>query len=153
MRIALFVLALLPGCTEPPCALDADVVPGCGAMVSGEPVRLGDTPDKVERALGPTAAAAALGDLGTRFAYPDQALSGLYGGAEDRAVRALYLHTGFPGGTAGGVGIGVDRATVRAQLGEPVQGLFLDVWWYQEQGIAVEWRDDAVDRLTLFPTD
>jgi hypothetical protein len=155
MKVTRTVVALvvLAGCTDPPCALEVEVVPGCGALVAGEPVRLGDTPEEVEQVLGPPASSAELGSLGTRFSYSEHALSGLFTRGEDSVVHALYLHTGFSGRTAGGVQMGVDRAAVRSELGEPVEDLFLDVWWYQDRGIAVEWRSDAVDRLVLFRTE
>ena len=92
-----------------------------------------------------------LGDLGVRFAYPDLHVSGMLSGAEDAAtITSIFAHAGFDEGSSTPVRVGASEETVRAELGEPSRDPFLEVWWYRAQGIALQMKDGAVERVTLF---
>lgn len=135
-----WLLALLAGCGQAPCALDADVVPGCGVRTDAGEVRIGDDRGALDGGI-----ARDLGALGVRVGHGEFTVSYV-----DDRVDAVQLHAGFAGATSGGVEIGATEARVTSELGEPVVDLFSDTWWFREQGVALRFDDGVVAGITVF---
>jgi len=83
-----------------------------------------------------------LGALGARFEFPELGIAGmLTGSGDDATVISVELTA------AGGIAAGDPRKAVASALGDPIEDLFLDAWWYPEAGLMVEFEDDVVARV------
>ena len=86
-----------------------------------------------------------LGALGARFEYPALGVAGMLSGAGDEATVISVEWTAFDGITSGD-----PRKAVAAALGDPIEDLFIDGWWYPTDGLMVEFEDDVVARIHAF---
>lgn len=137
----LLLLSLL-GCKDKPCEFDADITPGCGIVVDGAQVRIGDALESL-----PPARVQDLGDLGSRFTLEGHPVTGR---AVEGVVVSLFVHDGYPGTTPTGVGIGSTADQVRATFNDPVFDPFVGHWWYMDQGVGFEWEASLVARVQVF---
>jgi hypothetical protein len=138
---ARFLLPLcLAACRDDACPIEADIAPGCGILLDGEPLRLGD-------ALAGAPAVVDLGATGQRFDL------GVVAGFCDEGggVTSLLLLDGYPGATAGGVGLGSAEGAVEAEFGAATPDPLTGSRWYGALGIGVEVEGGAVARIHVFP--
>jgi hypothetical protein len=147
------VAALVLACGVAACdgvTRGSSVEPGVGIHADGRSIGIGETRSQVVSRLGPPATAHDLGPSGVLLAYPDRHVSCLLSGPEDGAtVTAIYLSAGFPGITAGGIGLGSPRADVAAQYPSPAIDPFLATW-RDSSGIAFDWDGDVVASITVY---
>ncbi|MFC1853541.1 hypothetical protein ACFL27_25415 [candidate division CSSED10-310 bacterium] len=127
------------------------IVPGSGITINGETLSLGDSKNTLNSVFGAPDIERDLGNLGHNFSYLSLQVSGFFSEPEQGSkVIALYLHPGFEGFTAGGVGIGSNESAVKAEFGEPVQGCFLKAWWFNDKGICFTLENSKVSKIYLF---
>ncbi len=124
------------------CELEVDLTPGCGVVVDGTELRLGDDPAVLDE-LGATQRAA--GD--TTFFHLGQ-VSGWH---DDTALTAFTVADGFTGSTDRGLRLGSTRTEVQAQLGSPGEDPFTGAWVYADQAFLFE--GDEVVEITLAGTE
>ncbi len=86
-----------------------------------------------------------LGSLGTRFEYPELGVAGMLTGTGDEATLVSVERAAVDGITAGD-----PRKAVASALGDPIEDLFIDGWWYPADGLMVEFEDDVVARVHTF---
>ena len=86
-----------------------------------------------------------LGSMGARFEYPTLGVAGMLSGIGDDATVITVERA-----AAVGVAAGDPRKSVASALGDPVEDLFIDGWWYPEAGLMVEFEDGVVARIHAF---
>jgi hypothetical protein len=86
-----------------------------------------------------------LGALGARYESPAHGVAGMLTGTGDDAVVVSVEWT-----EAGGIAAGDLRKSVASTLGDPIEDLYLDAWWYPEDGLMIEFEDDVVARIHVF---
>lgn len=86
-----------------------------------------------------------LGALGARFEAPAHGVAGLLTGTGDDATVVSVEGTAW-----GGVAVGDPRKAVGTALGDPIEDLFMDAWWYPEDGLLIEFEDGVVVRVHVF---
>ncbi len=150
MRTAALCMLMACGGSDAPadCALEHDLVPGCGVVVEGAELRLGDTRVSLESALGQPERTEDLGPLGLRFRYPGLGLTGFFD-AEGR-VSSLAVTAPFAGRSAG-AGLGDAPAAFTRAHGQPDADPFSDTAWYPALGLSVQWADGVAERLQIEP--
>jgi len=138
---ARFLLLLgLAGCRDDACPIEADIAPGCGILLDGQPLRLG----------APLFGAPALLDLGaTGQRFDFASVAGFCD--ETGAVSSLALVDGFPGTTAGGVGLGSAEGAVEAEFGAASSDPLTGGRWYGALGVGFEVEGGAIARIHVFP--
>jgi len=146
-RAILLLLPLAAACGDDACPLVEDVVPGCGVLVGGEPMRIGDALANLEERFGEPALQE-LSSLGTRFDYAPSGVTGFCG--PDGLVGSLMLGPRFRGGTAGGVMVGAGEEVAGYEFGEAVPDPLGAGLWYPEEGIGVEVEETVVARIHVF---
>ncbi len=129
----------------------SSVVPGVGVTDGGAAVVVGDTYADMAAGLGVPSRTLDLGTLGTYFDYTERHLAGVVTGTTaDDTVAALFAGPSFAGQAANGVGIGSTEPDVEAAFGAPEKDPFLQTWWYEEQGVSIEWSEGKVRRINVF---
>lgn len=150
MNLRFLLLITLAGCRDDACPVEADIAPGCGILLDGQPLRLGDALADLAQSFGePTRLD--LGASGERFD-----LAGVAGFSDDAdAVRSLALGEGFVGATAEGLGLGSSATEVEEAFGVATPEPLTGGWWYGSLGIGFEidgeGEGEAVDRIHVFP--
>ncbi len=86
-----------------------------------------------------------LGALGARFESPVHGVAGILTGTGDDATVVSVEWT-----AAGGIVAGDLRKAVASALGDPIEDLYMDAWWYPADGLLIEFEDDVVARVHVF---
>ena len=86
-----------------------------------------------------------LGALGARFESPAHGVAGMLTGIGDDATVVSVEWT-----TAAGIAAGDLRKSVASALGDPIEDLFMDAWWYPGDGLLIEFAEDVVVRVHVF---
>ncbi len=151
-RLAIGILLALVGTSG--CVgqcLDEDgIVPGVGAAQDGQSLCVGDAWETVDKRLGEAVTTSDLQTAGVRLTWAEPPLTG-HVSSQDEAgvVTSVQLGASVTVQTAGGVGIGSDEATVRAEFGEPTLDPMLGGWLYPASGVAFQWTDGTVSKVHL----
>ena len=129
------------------CPMEAEITPGCGVLVGGEPLRIGDTVDTVTEAHGePTWLE--LGAAGTRFDYPSDGVTGF--ASADEVVTSVQVGSAFAGNTPDELSVGSTLTQVQAAHGAATTDPYTGAQHYPELGISFEISDEAVERVHVF---
>ncbi|MFH1532621.1 MAG: hypothetical protein ABIK09_17995 [Pseudomonadota bacterium] len=105
-------------------------------------IELGANWEAVRASVGEEPVLRDLGVLGARFEYPDLGVAGMLTGSGDDATVISLEST-----VTGGIAAGDPRKAVASALGDPIEDLFLDAWWYPDEGLMIEFEDDVVARV------
>ena len=131
------------------CGLNAEVGGACGVVIGDAEVRLGDSRQAVEDALGPADSVRDLGALGAQFHYGSHGLGGLYDGPEG-VVTSVVVAGGYGGQTEAGIGIGSTLASASTAYPdarvEPYSGALI----VDGQGLALSVEGDLVTSIGVF---
>jgi hypothetical protein len=129
------------------CSLDGALGPGCGLVMDGEPLRLGDDLADVVASHGEPA----LVDLGVAGQRFDYAASGVSGFLDlDGAVVSLMVTAPYDGVTADGLGLGSGAAQVETTMGSALEDAYTGALHDPGQGLSVELADGTVERVHIW---
>ncbi len=113
-----------------------------GGLVEIEP---GATWGPVRASMAEAPVVLELGALGARFESPAHGVAGMLSGIGDDATVVSVEWT-----AAAGIAAGDLRKSVASALGDPIEDLFMDAWWYPGDGLLIEFAGDVVVRVHVF---
>ncbi len=115
------------------------------APVGSVEIEPGATWGPVQASMAEAPVVLDLGALGARFESPAHGVAGMLTGTGDDATVLSVEWS-----AAGGIAAGDPRKAVASALGDPIEDLFMDAWWYPADGLMIEFEADVVARVTIF---